>query len=145
MQALNLPQYAPKIKQQDGKVEIFDVIRKKYVHLLPEEWVRQHMVNFLIHHLGYPKGLIRIESGLHYNRLLKRSDILVYDNAGKPHLLVECKSYSQTLSQAALDQVTTYNKTHEAPYIVLTNGLNHYCCKLEDGRYTFESAIPGYQ
>lgn len=146
MDRLNFPQYEFKIRQKDGKNEILDIIRKKYVILLPEEWVRQHVIHYLIKELNYPKGLMRVESGMHYNRLAKRSDILVFDNTGGHHLLVECKSNSQPINQSVLDQVTMYNKELRARYILITNGINHYCCEfIGDQEYNFINAIPKYE
>lgn len=128
MTQLNLPAYAFKVKKSDGKVWIFDGVRKKYIVLTPEEWVRQHFVNFLVLHHKYPKSLIRIEGSLEYNRLQKRSDILIYDRGGKPWMLIECKSSGIKLSQRAFNQVAIYNMTVGAKYLAVTNGLVHYCC-----------------
>lgn len=145
MQTLSLPKIDSNIRKTDGKVEIFDIIRKKYVILQPEEWVRQHMVHYLIRELHYPKSHIKIESGLLYNRLQKRSDILILDNEGQNLMLVECKTYKAKITQSALDQVTIYNKKINAKYILITNGLNHYCCELSSQGYSFLSTIPVYK
>ena len=131
MQPLNLPPVPLKIQKQNGKTLILDVIRKKYVFLTPEEWVRQHLVHYLINELGYPKGLIRIESGVKYNERAKRSDVVVYDTNGAPNLLVECKAPSVKLTQAALDQVSVYNKSIQAKQIVVTNGLQHIAFEID--------------
>lgn len=128
MTPLNLPTYATKVKKSEGKVLIFDGVRKKFVVLTPEEWVRQHFVNFLIDHLKYPKSLFRVEGSLQYNRLQKRSDILVYDRAAKPWMIIECKSSDVKLSQRAFNQIAIYNMTVGAKYLAVTNGLVHYCC-----------------
>ncbi len=128
MTALNLPSYEAKVKKSEGKVLIFDGVRKKYVALTPEEWVRQHVVNFLIHHRFYPKSLFRVEGSLLYNKLQKRSDILIYDRAGKPWMLIECKSSEIKLSQRAFNQVAIYNMTIGAKYVAVSNGMVHYCC-----------------
>src|SRR5204863_9718286 len=98
MYALNLPTFEYKLKKADGKVWIFDVIRKKFVVLTPEEWVRQHFVNYLIQHLQYPKSLIKIEGGLTFNQLQKRSDIVVFDRFAKPWMVIECKAPTLRLS-----------------------------------------------
>lgn len=108
---------------------IFDGVRKKFVVLTPEEWVRQHFINFLIQHHEYPKSLFRIEGSLTYNTLQKRSDILVYGRDGKPWMLVECKSSSIKLNQRAFNQVAIYNMTVGAKYLAVTNGMVHYCCE----------------
>jgi len=123
---LNLPAFDYKLKKAEGKVWIFDIIRKKFVVLLPEEWVRQHVIHYLINHLGYPKSLIRIEGGLRYNQRVKRADVVVYDRAGAPWMLVECKAPSEPVSDQTLHQASIYNMSLKARYIVLTNGLVQY-------------------
>ncbi len=128
MTPLNLPAVDFKVKKSEGKVWIFDSIRKKFVVLTPEEWVRQHFVAYLIQHHHYPKSLFRIEGSLTYNQLQKRSDILIYDRAGKPWMLVECKSPTIKLTQNAFNQVAIYNMTSGARYIAVTNGMVHFCC-----------------
>lgn len=127
MNPLNLPSITPTLKKDQGKVWIFDIIRKKYVVLTPEEWVRQHFVQHLIQSLHYPKSLFRIESSLTYNKLQKRSDILIRDRDGKPWMLVECKSASIKLTQKAFNQIAVYNMTIGASYLAVTNGMVHYC------------------
>ncbi|HNP06610.1 MAG TPA: type I restriction enzyme HsdR N-terminal domain-containing protein [Cyclobacteriaceae bacterium] len=127
MNQLNLPSISPNLKKEQGKVFIFDIIRKKYVVLTPEEWVRQHFVQHLIQNLHYPKSLFRVESSLTFNRLQKRSDILIRDREGKPWMLVECKSSSIKLTQQAFNQIAVYNMTIGATYLAVTNGMVHYC------------------
>jgi len=126
---LNLPSISPTLKKEEGKVWIFDIIRKKYIILTPEEWVRQHFVHYLINDLKYPKSLFRIEGSLTYNKLQKRSDILIRDREGKPWLLVECKSPAIKLTQKAFNQIAVYNMTVGAKFIAVTNGMIHYCCE----------------
>jgi hypothetical protein len=128
MTPLNLPAFEVKVKKSEGKVFIFDSVRKKYVALTPEEWVRQHVVNYLVNHRFYPKSLFRIEGSLNYNSLQKRSDILIYDRAGKPWMLIECKSFSIKLTQRAFNQAAIYNMTVGARYVAVSNGMVHYCC-----------------
>ena len=143
MDKLNLPEIDFNIRKNEGNIEIFDIIRKKYIALQPEEWVRQHVIHYLINSLSYPKSMFRVESSLKYNSLDKRSDILVYNRSGQPHLLVECKSYKTKINQAALNQLTQYNKVLNAQYILLTNGINHFCCKKnEQKQYDFIDTIP---
>ena len=144
---LNLPQFDIKIQDKDGKSEIFDIIRKKYVLLTPEEWVRQHFLHLLINHYQYPKSLIKIETGLKYNQLQKRSDIVVYDREGKPFLIVECKSTDVALSQKTFEQITRYNFTLKSRYVVITNGLQHFCCSIdhEKGSYEFMKDLPAFK
>lgn len=108
---------------------IFDVIRKKYVVLTPEEWVRQHFVNYLINTMKYPKALFKVESGLKYNNMQKRSDIVVHNRSGNPWMLIECKSPDIKLTQKAFNQIAVYNMTIGARYLAITNGMLHYCCR----------------
>ena len=138
MVELKLPPFEYKLKKEDDKVLIFDVIRKKYVVLTPEEWVRQHFVHYMTGMLGYPKALIRIERGLSYNTLLKRSDIVLYNRQGTPWLIVECKSPDQEINQQTLHQVSVYNTNIRALYVVLTNGIRNICCKVDHDRKTLD-------
>jgi len=146
MKALNLPNIDCNIRKNGTNIEIFDIIRKKYIILTPEEWVRQHFIHYLINYLHYPKSLFKVESGLNYNKRLKRSDILVYDHNMSPYLLVECKSFDVKINQKGFDQISVYNSKIGAQYLVLTNGLNHYCCTLEAGSdYKFLNEIPAFE
>jgi len=146
MHSLNLPTYTFKFRKHEEVDFIYDKIRNKYILLTPEEWVRQHLLMFLIHHLGYPKGLIKVESGLVYNKRVKRSDIIVYNNLGMPTILVECKSPKVAISQSTMEQVAMYNKTLKARIIVLSNGLVHYTFKIgENGELINLSEIPKYE
>jgi hypothetical protein len=122
---LNLPPFAYKLKKEEGKLWIFDIIRKKYVALIPEEWVRQHFIHYLIDHLKYPRALIKVEGGLTFNQLAKRSDIVVFDREGHPWMVVECKSPDLKLGDSAVFQASVYNATLRARYLVVTNGLTH--------------------
>ncbi|HVD99381.1 MAG TPA: type I restriction enzyme HsdR N-terminal domain-containing protein [Cytophagaceae bacterium] len=106
--------------------------------MTPEEWVRQHFIHLLLNHYNYPKALIKIEGGLRYNKLLKRSDILVFDREGNPFLLVECKSADQKINQSSFDQAAVYNMTKKARYLAVTNGLNTYCCSIDHELKKFE-------
>jgi predicted type IV restriction endonuclease len=125
---LNLPSANFSLRKDQGKVWIFDMIRKKYVVLTPEEWVRQHFVHYLINDLKYPRSLFRLEGALTYNSLPKRSDILIRDRQGKPWMLIECKSPSIKLTQRAFNQIAVYNMTIGATFLAVTNGMVHYCC-----------------
>ncbi len=133
-----------KIKNVDGKNLVFDPLRKKFVVLTPEEWVRQHFVHLLINKYKYPKSLIKLESGLKYNKLSKRTDIVVYDRNGDTFLVVECKAAHILLNQETLKQVTTYNLTMKAKYIAVTNGLQHFCCAIDhkEKACTFLNDLP---
>lgn len=138
MQQLNLPPVKVDIRSIDGKYQIFDGIRKKYLVLTPEEWVRQHIIHYLLDHHNYSKGLISVEGGMKYNNLLKRTDVLVYDHTGKPYLLIECKSFEVNLNNKAVEQAAVYNKKIKAPYLMITNGLTHFCCYLNNRKNRYE-------
>jgi hypothetical protein len=144
MHKLNLPSCDFNIREINGKPSIFDILRKKFIILTPEEWVRQHFVNLLINHYNYPKSLIKIESGLKYNQLQKRSDIVVYDRTGNIFLVVECKSADIGISQEIFEQVARYNFTLKARFVAITNGLKHFCCSIdhENQKYEFEKDLP---
>lgn len=124
---LNLPSFNYRIKHAHGKVWIFDGIRKKYVALTPEEWVRQHVTEFLVNQLRYPKSLIRVEYSLLYNTLSKRSDIVVFNRSGNPWMVLECKAPDVKLNDQTARQISVYNQTLNASYLVVTNGLVMYC------------------
>lgn len=147
MRKLNLPEIKVTLKKEQGKVWIFDIIRKKYIILTPEEWVRQHFIHYLIYHLKYPRSLFRIEGSLSYNTLQKRSDILIFDRDGKPWMLIECKAADIRLSQKAFNQVAVYNMTVNAKYLAVTNGMAHYCCEaLKAGEESvFLESFPAFQ
>lgn len=131
MTPLSLPSFEHKITEIEGKSAIYDVVRKKYIVLTPEEWVRQHVIHLLINHLGYGKSLMKVESGLKYDKLDKRSDILVYDRQGKPFLLVECKAPEVKIDRKAITQATIYNKTLKSPYVAISNGINTFCFQVD--------------
>ncbi len=147
MQQLNLPQHAIKLKEEGGKQYIFDTVRKKYLVLTPEEWVRQNFIQYLIQEKKYPASLITIEKGLKLNDLQKRADILIYDKNGKPILLIECKSAKVKINQEVFEQIARYNKVFKVPYLIVTNGLNHYCSKINFKKNSFEflKEIPNYE
>lgn len=145
MQTLNLPSYEFQISRKGEEEFIFDIFRKKLILLTPEEWVRQHILHYLHTHLGYPKGLLKVESGVNYNRRIKRSDIVVYDNLGKPYMLVECKAPSVKIGQSTLEQAAMYNRTLKASIVLLTNGLTHYTFRLSaQGEIINLTEIPKY-
>ncbi len=147
MQALNLPAYQFKIKRDGQRTQIFDAIRKKYLVLTPEEWVRQHFVRYLIEEKGFPASLIAIEMGLKLNGLQKRGDIVAYQASGDPLLIVECKAPSVKISQGTFDQIARYNMVLKVNYLVVTNGLDHYCCIIDhlQGSYHFLKEVPNYE
>ncbi|MEJ6734330.1 MAG: type I restriction enzyme HsdR N-terminal domain-containing protein [Flavobacteriales bacterium] len=147
MLRLNLPNYDFKMKTEQGSRQIFDPVRKKMVKLDPEEWVRQNLIQFLNKDKNYPISLMAVEKGLTVNKLSKRFDILCYNNDSKPLLLVECKAPSVKISQAAFDQISIYNLQFKVPFLLVSNGLEHYCCQLdyEKNSYSFLFEIPDYQ
>ncbi|MBD8490373.1 type I restriction enzyme HsdR N-terminal domain-containing protein [Echinicola sp. CAU 1574] len=124
---LNLPTTDFKITTENGKLSIFDALRKKFLVLTPEEWVRQHLIYYLVEYKKYPKSLFALERGLRYNRLSKRFDILVLDREGSPFLLVECKAPEVKLDQKVVEQVCVYNKTINARFMAISNGVQHVC------------------
>lgn len=146
MQSLNLPPASLKYKKVNGKTAVFDILRKKYILLTPEEWVRQHFVHFLINSHKYPKSLIKLESGVKYNDLRGRSDILVYDRSAEIFMLVECKSPETPLNNKVFEQASRYNINYKAKFLVITNGLKHFCCGINhlDGSYEFMPQLPPY-
>ncbi len=144
---LNLPEYSFRIKSKENKLFIFDVIRKKNVVLTPEEWVRQHIVHFLITEKSYPRSLIAIEKQLDLHGLTKRTDILVFNTQGLPELIVECKAPQISITQESFDQIARYNMKLNAKYLFVTNGLSHYYCQIDhlNERYTYLETLPPYQ
>ncbi|WP_299754910.1 type I restriction enzyme HsdR N-terminal domain-containing protein [uncultured Pontibacter sp.] len=147
MDALNLPPFDYKVTKSDANYLIFDILRRKNVVLTPEEWVRQHFVHYLINSLGYPKSLISIERGTNYNKLQKRTDLCIYNKDGKPHLLLECKAAHVHITQEVVKQVSTYNQTIQAKYVVISNGLQHFCWQVdfETRKYQPLAEVPRFK
>jgi len=146
VQNLNFPTYSFRLKNSENNTHIFDVIRKKFVVLQPEEWVRQHCVQYLIHQKNYPISLINVEKVVLINGLKKRYDIVVFNPDGSLALVVECKAPKVKITQAAFDQIARYNLTLKAPYLMVTNGLNHYFCTMNHNLESFEflERLPNY-
>ena len=146
MQKLNLPNYKFKLKSSENKTLIFDNLRKKYFVLTPEEWVRQHFVQYLIDEKKYPVSLIALEKQLTINNRKKRTDILVFNADGNPDIIVECKAPQIKITQATFDQIARYNLKLKAKYLIVTNGLEHFYCKMdfEKETYIFLKEIPTY-
>jgi hypothetical protein len=145
MDKLNLPDYSFRILKSEGKkLFIFDSFRKKNVQLTPEEWVRQNILKFLTEEKGFPVSLVSIEAGVKVNRLSRRYDALIYDRRGKPLLLIECKAPSVNIQQSTFDQIVAYNLTIKAHYLLVSNGLKHYFCKIDtqESKYKFLEEIP---
>lgn len=143
---LNFPKFSFRFKNSENKVSIFDVIRKKFIVLQPEEWVRQHCIHYLIEVKNYPISLINVEKELKVNDLKKRYDIVVFNTDGSIKLIVECKAPKIKISQDTFDQIARYNLTLNADYLMVTNGINHYYCKMdfESEHYQFLRDIPEY-
>ena len=146
MQSLNFPIFQFRFKNTENKQHIFDVIRKKFVLLTPEEWVRQNTIHYLIEILKYPKSYINVERQLKINDLIKRYDIVVFLPSGKIFLLVECKAPEIIISQKTFDQIAQYNFILQAENLMLTNGLQHYFCTmdLQQKKYLFLKELPSY-
>ena len=146
MLSLNLPVFDTKIASRNGKNVIFDVIRKRYVALTPEEWVRQHFVHFLIAHKGYPMALIANEVLLNLNGTKKRCDTVLYRRDLTARMIVEYKAPHIEITQAVFDQITRYNMVLKVDYLIVSNGMQHYCCKMDYEKqcYVFLKDIPDY-
>ena len=146
MLALNLPTFEVKMKEDGIKKMIFDVIRRKYVALTPEEWVRQHFVHYLIEQLGYPQELLANEVEVTLNGTSKRCDTVLYDRELKARMIVEYKAADIPITQKVFNQIMRYNMVLRVDYLVVSNGINHYCCKMDytNNNYEFLSVIPNY-
>ncbi len=147
MQQLNFPTYSFRFKNSENKVAIFDEIRKKFIHLTPEEWVRQHVVQFLQLEKNYPKSLINVEKLVTLYGLNKRYDIVVYQPNGELLLLIECKAPKVAVTQDTFDQIARYNLKLKAKFLMITNGLNHYFCQMdfENEKYVFLKDLPHFE
>ena len=146
MQKLQFPSYSFRFKNSENKIAIFDEIRKKFILLTPEEWVRQHVVQYLLQDKNYPKSYINIEKLIKVNELNKRYDIVVYQPNGELFLLIECKAPEVKITQQTLDQIARYNLVLNAKYLMVSNGLNHYFCKIdfENEKYVFLEELPNF-
>lgn len=144
MQELNFPKYSFRLKNSENKSAIFDDIRKKFVILTPEEWVRQHVVRYLLKEKNYPVSLTNVEKVIKVNNLVKRYDIVIYNSDGSIFLLVECKAPHIKITQETFDQIARYNLALKAEYLMLTNGINHYYCIMDfiNQRYVFLEELP---
>lgn len=146
MVQLNFPAYDFRFKNSENRCAIFDVIRKKFVVLTPEEWVRQHVVRFMLTEKKFPKSLINVEKLLTLNGLTKRYDVVGYNPNGSIRVLVECKAPHVKISQHTFDQIARYNMTLQSEFLMVTNGYNHYFCSVdfENRRYLFLPELPEY-
>ena len=146
MKSLNLPSYDVKLRGTREKPEIFDFLRRRYVALTPEEWVRQHFTHWLVEHKGYPQALLGNEIELRVGEKRLRCDSILYDKAMLPRMIIEYKAPSVAITQKVFQQISTYNLLLHVDYLVVSNGLQHYCCRMdyEQGTYTFLPEIPEY-
>jgi hypothetical protein len=147
MEKLNLPEYVFKTRPlADGGQEIFDPVRKKYLKLTPEEWVRQNFIQYLVNEKAYPQSLVLIEKGLTVNRMKKRFDAVVYSKQGHPLVLIEFKSPKVNIHQKVFEQIAAYNLQLKVKYLVVSNGLKHYSCKVnhENNDINFLTEIPNF-
>ena len=146
MTQLNLPFYEFRTSQKDGRTLIFDAYRRRWVKLNPEEWVRQHFVRYLVEEKQYPASLMAIEHSLQINRQDFRADAVVFSTSGKPLLIVECKAPEVKIMQKVFDQIVRYNFQFQVDFLIVTNGLAHFCCKIDKTNLTYEflQEIPEY-
>ena len=146
MTTLNFPTFEVRTKTKGERMLIFDSIRKKYVALTPEEWVRQHLIHYLVEDKGYPAMLISVEMPLKYAQMDKRSDVLVNDRNGQPLMLAECKAPEVNINQKVFEQIAVYNLTIQAPCLMITNGLQHYClaAATDSSPACFLNEVPNY-
>ena len=146
MQQLNFPSYNFRFKNSENKVSIFDTIRKKFMLLTPEEWVRQNTIQFLLQEKNYPKSYLNIEKLIKINDITKRYDIVVFQPDGTIFLLIECKAPEVKITQETFDQIARYNLALKAQYLMVTNGLNHYFCQMdfENEEYVFLEELPAF-
>lgn len=143
---LNLPSFDIRLQRDDEGVKIFDRLRKKFIILTPEEWVRQHFVNYLINHKGFPESLMANEIGITLNGTRRRCDTVVFDKHGSPMVIVEYKASSIVISQSTFDQIVRYNMVLHARYLIVSNGMNHYFCRIDydNMSYDFLKEVPDY-
>ena len=148
MKELNLPAYSFKLKEGDGtRKMIYDEFRNLYVSLTPEEWVRQHFAQYLVNYKAYPRGRLGVEVMFRINRLNRRADILVYNDLGNPLLIVECKAPAVKINEKVFNQILNYNLKFRLKYIIVTNGIQHYACRLdwEKNTWSYLESVPRYE
>ncbi|MGI6242965.1 MAG: type I restriction enzyme HsdR N-terminal domain-containing protein [Prevotella sp.] len=144
---LNLPSFDIKLQGTREHPRIFDILRKRYIALTPEEWVRQSFIHYLINHLGYPSTLLANEVSLKVGQKQLRADSVLYNQSLQPRMIIEYKAPSIEITQKVFDQISAYNLLLHADYLVVSNGIHHYCCKMDyDGKkYLFIDHIPRYE
>jgi len=147
MFTLNLPVFEHKIRQNNGKTQIFDALRRRYIALTPEEWVRQHFTNYLITEKGFPAGRMANECLIHLNGQKKRCDSVLYDEFANPLVIMEYKSPDITISQTTFNQIAAYNMSLRVKYLIVSNGINHYCCQIDYEQQCIQylNDIPNYK
>lgn len=148
MQQLNLPPFDFKIAEQDGQTTIYDFLRHRYLRLTPEEWVRQHFTHFLVEHKGYPTALLANEVTINVNGVARRCDSVLYNAVGgTPRIIIEYKAPHINITQAVFQQIYSYNSVLRANYLIVSNGINHYCCHVDynNMRVDFLKDIPNYK
>jgi type I site-specific restriction endonuclease len=143
---LNFPTYDFRLREKDSRPEIYDEVRKKWVSLTPEEWVRQHVMKWIIDEKKYPASLLAVEKSITVNGLTKRCDIVAFDKSGLPVLIIECKAHDVEISQNVFDQAARYNLTLNVNLFLLTNGLRHFCCVADHEKqsYNFLKELPPF-
>lgn len=146
MQSLNFPTYNFRFKSSENKIAIFDPVRKKFIQLTPEEWVRQHVIQYLMTEKKIPKSLLSVEKEIAVHQTKKRYDIVVFNKNGSLFLVVECKAPTVLVTQKTFDQIARYNRSLNATYLMITNGLNHYFCQIDpiQEKYQFLKDLPNY-
>ncbi len=142
---LNLPSFEFRIREEGQRKQIFDSLRKRFVALTPEEWVRQHFIRFLTEVKKYPASLMNVERGVKIISGTKRTDIVVHNRQGKPWMIVECKASDVPVTEDALLQAARYNMALQASYLVITNGMEHYCCTLQNKQIDFMDDLPEFE
>ena len=143
---LNLPEYAFRTTPKEGRTFIFDVYRRRWVKLTPEEWVRQNFIRYLAEEKHFPPSLMALEHSLRFNQRDFRADAVVFSTSGKPLLVVECKAPEVKITQKIFDQIIRYNFEFQVDYLIVTNGLAHFCCRIDKTNQTYEflKEIPDY-
>lgn len=144
---LNLPLTQLRTKEENSKLRVFDIFRNKFVLLTPEEWVRQQLLHFLINNYDYPQNLIAVEKSIMVNKQLRRYDAVIYSKANEPIMIIECKAPTVKLTSSVFDQIISYNQCLDVEYLLITNGMNHYCIHYtsEMARvWNFMEEIPNY-
>jgi hypothetical protein len=147
MKPLNLPTYSLKIKSDNGLDYVYDQFRRKYVRLSPEEWVRQNFAHYLVSERSYPSSRMMLEKSLRINKMSKRCDILVCNDSGEPIVMIECKSPDIKIGQKTFEQVSVYNIAFHVQYLIITNGLQHFCCSVDFEKMSVNllNDIPDYE